>query len=347
MSAAGRALMVRGPGDVALEEWADPAAGPADLLVEPELIGLCGTDLEIIDGTIDPAYLRYPLVLGHEWTGIVAAGPLAGRRVVVEGVIGCGHCARCVAGQTNLCDTYDEIGFTRDGAGASRVAVPAVLAHPLAAGVAAEDAVLTEPAAVVYQALSRAGVAPGSRVLVIGDGTIALLAVTLLRLWSPAEIVLLGRRAGQHALAATAGADRFETTAAAAGAGYDLVLEAAGTTSAVADAVVAARRGGTIVLVGLPPHGATVPLAVDDAVNNDLSILGSFSYTSAAWRTVVTLLNAGRIAPGFLITHRFALPDWADAIAVLRGGGSPRGKVLLVLDGASAASAGDVRSDRA
>jgi L-iditol 2-dehydrogenase len=328
----GVALMVRGPGDVALEPWDAPVAGAGDLLVVPELIGLCGTDLEIIDGTIDPAYLRYPLALGHEWTGIVAAGsPLAGRRVVVEGVIGCGHCARCVAGQTNLCDTYDEIGFTRNGAAASQVAVPAVLAHPLDRGVAADDAVLTEPAAVVYQALSRAGVAPGSRVLVIGDGTIALLAVAMLRLWSPAEIVLLGRRADQGGLAGAAGADRFETAPAAAGTGYDLVLEAAGTTDAVAGAIAAARRGGTVVLVGLPPHGATVPLAVDDAVNNDLTILGSFSYTSTAWRTVVTLLNAGRLRPGFLITHRFPLAGWEQAIALLRGPGSPRGKVLLDL----------------
>jgi threonine dehydrogenase-like Zn-dependent dehydrogenase len=327
---AGPALMVRGPGDVALQARPAPAARAGELLVKPDLIGLCGTDLEIIDGTIDPAYIRYPLALGHEWTGIVAAGsPLAGTRVVVEGIIGCGHCARCVAGQTNLCDTYDEVGFTRDGAVASGIAVPAVLAHPLRDSVAADDAVLTEPAAVVYLALTKARVSPGMRVLVIGDGTIALLAVAMLRLWSPAEIVLLGRRSGQADLAAAAGADRFVTTEDAAGTGYDLVLEAAGATAAVAAAVAVVRRGGTVVLVGLPPHGDTVPLAVDDAVNNDLTIMGSFGYTSVAWRAVVTLLNAGRLKPGFLITHRFALPDWKQAIAVLRGADSPRGKVLL------------------
>jgi threonine dehydrogenase-like Zn-dependent dehydrogenase len=326
----GVALIVRGPGEIALESRDEPVGGDGLLLVEPEQIGLCGTDLEIIDGTIDPAYRRYPLVLGHEWTGIVAPGsPLAGRRVVVEGVIGCGRCARCVAGQTNLCDTYDEIGFTRDGAVASRVAVPAVLAHPLDPAVAADDAVFTEPAACVYRALDRARLSPGSRVLVIGDGTVALLAVALLRLWSPAQIVLLGRRAGQAELATVAGASSFGTTSVAAGTGFDLVLEAAGTTGAVADAIAAVRRGGTVVLVGLPPHGATVPLVVDDAVNNDLTILGSFSYSSAAWRSVVTLLNTGQFRPGFLITHRFPLSQWQQAIAVLRGGGSPRGKVLL------------------
>ena len=158
-------------------------------------------------------------------------------------MIGCGHCARCAAGQANLCETYDEFGFTRDGAAAGRIAVPAAQAHALAPSVAALDAVLTEPAAVVYQALRRAGVTPGSRVLVIGDGTIALLAVTMLRLWSPAQAVLLGRRAGQAPLAATAGATRFETAYAAAGNGYDLVLEGAGITTVLVVAISTRSAG--------------------------------------------------------------------------------------------------------
>ena len=196
---------------------------------------------------------------------------------------------------------------------------------------AAEDAVLTEPASVVYRGLTKAGAAPGSRVLVIGDGTIALLAVYLLRLWSPAEVVLLGRREAQADLAAAAGAARFEVSPAAAGGGYDLVVEAAGSVAAAAVAVTAARRGGTVALLGLPPHGETMALAVDDVVNNDLAILGSFSYTAAAWRDVVALLNAGRLRLDFLVTHRFGLADWQHALDGLRGADGPRGKVMLTI----------------
>jgi L-iditol 2-dehydrogenase len=330
MSDADRALVVARPGELALVSRPGPAAGPGESLVRPDLVGLCGTDLEIIGGQIDPAYLRCPVVLGHEWTGIAASdSPLAGSRVVVEGIVACGHCARCARGETNLCETYDELGFTRDGAAAGLVAVPSALVHPVAAGVAAEDAVLTEPAAVVYRGLARAAPDHGSRVLVIGDGTIALLAVYLLRLWSPAEIVLLGRRGAQAGLAGAAGAARFETSPDRAGAGYDLVVEAAGAVDAAATAFTAARRGGTVLLLGLPPHGETAALSVDDAVNNDLTILGSFGYTAAAWRDVVRLLNAGLLRPGFLITHRFALADWEQAVACLRGVDGPRGKVLL------------------
>jgi L-iditol 2-dehydrogenase len=326
------------PGDVRLVQRSPVVPAQGQLLIEPDLVGLCGTDLEIIDGRIDLAYIRYPVALGHEWTGIVAGdSPLAGQRVVVEGIIGCGHCARCAQGQANLCQTcYDEIGFTRDGAAVGQIAVPASLVHQLDPGVTADDAVLTEPAAVVYRALTRSGVRPGSRVLVIGDGTIALLAVILLALWSPAEIAVLGRRPGQAELAAAAGATSFRTDTSAsssgdgaASSGFDLVVEAAGATDAAAVALVAARRGGTVLLLGLPPHGETVALAPDDVVNNDLTILGSFGYTSAAWRDVVTLLNTGQLRPGILITHRYQLADWEQAIASLRGAQAPRGKVLL------------------
>ena len=327
--AAGSSLIVSAPGLVALERRShdgSPRAG--HVRVEPDLVGLCGTDLEIIDGTIDPAYVSYPVALGHEWTGIVTGdSPLAGRRVVVEGIVGCGHCERCAAGQANLCLTYDEIGFTRDGAAAGAIDVPAGLVHPLDASVLADDAVLTEPAAVVYRALSRSAVNPGRRVLVIGDGTIALLAVLLAKLWSPAEIAVLGRRAEQAGLAAAAGATSFAVTDAASD--YDLVVEAAGATEAGETALAKVRRGGTVLLLGLPPHGETIALAADDAVNNDLTILGSFSYTRGAWRSVVTLLNAGRLRPGVLITHRFPLAAWQDAIATLRGAAGPRGKVVL------------------
>ena len=322
----GPALVVRAPGDVALEERAAPGPGPGEVLIHPDTVGLCGTDLDIVAGRVDPAYTRYPLVLGHEWSGT-----LNGTRVVAEGIVPCGQCARCREGQTNLCATYDELGFTRDGAAQGQLAVDASLVHTIAPGVSAEDAALAEPASVVYRGLAGSRVVPGRRALVVGDGTVALLAVRLLGLWSPGEVVVLGRREGQAVLAATAGAARFETSPEAAGGEYDLVVEAAGTTGAVLTALRAARRGGSVLLLGLPPHGETAAVPVDDLVNNDLTVRASFGYTSSAWRDVVALLNAGRLELAFLVTHRFPLAGWAQALEALRGPDSPRGKVLLTM----------------
>ena len=331
------ALVVHSPGDIGLDRRDRPVPGPGEVLIQPAMAGLCGTDLDIVAGRIDPAYVRYPLILGHEWAGTVlagGAGALApGTRVVAEGIVPCWRCAKCAAGETNLCVTYDEMGFTRDGAAAGYVTVSEALVHPLADRVSFEDGALVEPASVVYRGLASVAPAPGARALVVGDGTVALLAVRLLGLWSPAEIVLLGRRGAQAGLAADAGADRFETDPGAAGGGYDLVVEAAGATGAVLTALAAARRGGTVLLLGLPPHGATAAVPVNDLVNNDLTIRASFGYTSAAWRQVVTLLNAGLLSLGFLITHRFPLTEWETALSALRDPDppGPRGKVLLDL----------------
>jgi len=330
-----KALVVSAPGRIALEDHADPVPGPGEVLVRPVVVGLCGTDLDIIDGRIDPAYVRLPLVLGHEWSGVVVAAggspqaPPAGSRVVVEGIVPCRVCAACVAGDTNRCATYDEFGFVRDGAAAELVAAPAELVHVLDASVSAESGALVEPAAVVLRALQRAGPRPGQRVLVVGDGTVGLLAVTLARLWSPASVTLLGARPEQAALAAAAGADRFVTSPEDAGDGYDLVVEAAGATAAVSAALRAPARGGTVLLLGLAGTGASAPLPIDDVVNGDVTVLGSFSYTVTAWARVVQLLNSGRLDLGFLVTHRFPLPDWAAALAALRAPEGTRGKVLL------------------
>ena len=226
------ALVVRVPGDVVLEERDRPVPGPGEVLDPAGRGGPLRHRPRPRGGPGRSRLHRYPLVLGHEWSGTVVSADgsalAPGTRVVAEGIVPCGHCARCRAGDTNLCATYDELGFTRDGAAAGYVAVAAPLVHAIGPAVSAADAALVEPAAVVYRALAGSAVAPGCRALVVGDGTVALLAVRLLGLWSPGEIVMLGRREGQAGLAATAGAGRFETSPAAAGTGYDLVIEAAG-----------------------------------------------------------------------------------------------------------------------
>jgi 2-desacetyl-2-hydroxyethyl bacteriochlorophyllide A dehydrogenase len=295
---------------------------------------MCGTDLELIDGTIDLAYVRYPLVLGHEWVGeLVEDGELgpAGSRVVVEGIIPCGQCGPCQRGATNLCEIYDEIGFTRPGALAERVSVPSSLAHRLSDDVNLDDAVLVEPMAVVWRALTRIALRPGLRVAVVGDGTIALLAAHLVQLFEPASTTVIGRRDEQRELARRAGADEFLTEMP--DATFDLVIEAAGNANAVQSGIERCGRGGMVILLGLPPHGSTVEIAPDDLVNNDVIIAASFSYTRRAFADVVAQLNAGALRPSFLITHRFALDTTSEAVSALRGGDDhePRGKVVVDL----------------
>jgi 2-desacetyl-2-hydroxyethyl bacteriochlorophyllide A dehydrogenase len=329
-----RALVVRAPRDVALDELPEPIVGDGDVMVRPLLAGVCGTDLELIDGSIDPAYVHYPLVLGHEWVGEVlgdVAGVAAlGDRVVVEGIIPCGDCPECRIGATNLCTTYDEIGFTRPGAIAERIAVPKRLVHRIDETVDVDDAVLIEPMAVVWRALTRFGLRDNLNVAIVGDGTIALLAAHLVRRFHPARVVVAGRRAAQSSLATSAGADAFVTDVP--DESFDLVIEAAGTGPSASSAVALAARGAMVILLGLPVHGTTIELAPDDLVNNDLVIQGSFGYTSRSFTEVVEQVNIGNLKPSFLITHRYSIEDTERAIATLRGGVAevePRGKVVI------------------
>jgi len=327
-----RALTVRAPHQVELEDRPAPVAGGDEVVIAPVVVGMCGTDLDIIDGVIDPEYVAYPIVLGHEWAGRVVTGAPGiepGSRVVVEGLVPCGRCAECAAGATNRCLNYDEFGFNRDGAAADLLVAPARLVHPLAAEVSWESGALVEPAAVVYRALDRALPAPGARVLVVGDGTVALLAARLAHLWEPAGVTMLGARPAQAELARWAGVRLFTCDPSEAGTGYDLVVEAAGAAAATEAALAAPARGGTVIVLGFPGQGVTVPMAVDDLVNGDVTVAGSFSYTSAAWASVVSELNAGRLELGSLVTHRFPLSEYAAAIDALRHPVGARGKVLI------------------
>ena len=326
-----RALVVSRPGEVALDDVSDPVAGPGEVVVRPVLSGLCGTDLEIVAGTIDEAYVHYPVALGHEWVGRLLDDE-SGDLVVVEGIVPCGHCDECLRGATNRCRTYDEIGFTRHGALSDLISVPAHLMHRLHPEVNALDAVLTEPMAVVWRALTRADVAVGARALVIGDGTVAMLAALLLQRFSPASVTMLGLRPAQATLAHEAGVARFVTDLG--DERFDVVIEAAGQAPAIRSALSAADRGATVVLLGLPAHGTAVEFFPDDLVNNDVTVQGSFSYTRASWAEVVEMLNDRVLRPSFLVSHRFGLSQWREALDTLAhvAEDTARGKVVLTLE---------------
>ena len=328
-----RAFVISEPGVAQVLESPPPRLVDGEIVVTPLLVGICGTDLELVDGTLDPQYVRYPLVLGHEWVGrlehdVAGVGPV-GTRVVVEGVVPCDACAECARGATNLCTNYDELGFTRAGALAEHVSVPERLVHALADDVALDDAVFVEPMAVVWRALTRLPLRHELRVAIIGDGTIALLAAHLVRLFEPTRTIIFGQRDEQRDLARRAGADDF--VVAPPSELFDLVIEASGSQSGVATALSHGARGAMVILLGLTPHGTTVDLVPDRVVNNDVIIQGSFSYTREAFRNVVRRVNAGELRPSFLITHRFTLENSTRAIVALRVGvtNEPRGKVVI------------------
>jgi 2-desacetyl-2-hydroxyethyl bacteriochlorophyllide A dehydrogenase len=337
-----RALVVNEPGSIGVVERPVLEPAPGEVVVRPAYCGVCGTDLELLRGDVDPAYVRYPLTLGHEWSGTIEAigagveGLSVGDRCVAECIVPCGRCENCRGGLTNVCEVYDELGFTREGGASDQVLVPARLVHRLDAEASLLDAALIEPSSVVLRALEKARPETGSRVLVVGDGTIGLLAAYLFQLWTPAAVEMIGRRPEQAELASAVGVTNFVTDDDGVDSSFDVAIEAAGVPEAVVTAVSAARRGGKVVLLGLPPSGRSVELQADLLVNNDLTLVASFGYTSDAWRRMVGLVNDGRVRPSQIVTHRFPLDEYAQAFAALEAADGARGKILLAISGEGA-----------
>ncbi|WP_328326183.1 zinc-dependent alcohol dehydrogenase [Streptomyces sp. NBC_00455] len=337
MSGGSRAVVVDAPGAVRLVSGDRPEPGPAEVRIRVAAAGICMSDREVYDGRRDPAYVRYPVTPGHEWSGTVDAvgegvdPALTGRPAVAEGFRACGTCERCRAGETSLCEGgYEETGFTCPGAFADHLIVPARLLHPLADGADLRAAALLEPAAVVAAAVRAGRPEPGERIAVVGAGTLGLLAVQLIAAAAPAVLTVIDPRTGRARLATDLGASEVCTPAeSVSGRGsYDLVVETAGAPTTAADSCLLARRGGRVVLTGMFTPGATGIDPVHLALSQ-LTVRSVFGAPSAAWSFAVRAFTAGILDPGPLITHEFPLERYADAVALVGGGGPETGKVLL------------------
>jgi threonine dehydrogenase-like Zn-dependent dehydrogenase len=332
-----RAIVVGKPGEHRLVVRDTPEPGPGEVRVRVAAAGVCMSDREVYDGHRDPAYVRYPVTPGHEWSGTVeAVGPgvdasLLGRGCVAEGFRACGTCERCRCGETSLCTAgYAETGFTEPGAFADHVVVPVRLLHLLREGADLRAAALLEPAAVVAAAVRAGRPRPGERVAVVGAGTLGLLAVQWLAASSPAELTVVDPRAtrGEQALRHGASQALAPDAAAAAAGRFDLVVETAGAPSTAASSCLLARRGGRVVLTGVFAPGATGIDPVHLSLSQ-LEIRSVFGAPSAAWADAVRAFGLGLLDPAPLISHEFPLERFEEAIALV-GGGDPRtGKVLL------------------
>jgi 2-desacetyl-2-hydroxyethyl bacteriochlorophyllide A dehydrogenase len=342
-----RALLLKGPGEAIVTDLEKPSISLEDVLIRSHAVGICGSDVELYRGIRPEGYYRFPVVPGHEWAGEVVAvgervrGISPGDKVVVEGFLFCGTCRNCRTGQTNLCEAgYDELGFTRMGGLAEYVVVPARLVHTLPGDADLEQAALLEPTAVVAHAFLRAQPRAGATVVVVGDGTIGLLAVQLARLSSPAVITLIGSRNERLELGRQLGATHTLNSrendsqslihALTGGQGADFVFEGGNRPEGIEQALNLVRRGGTVVLEGIAGAGARLSIESDIFALKHLAVYGIFGASSAAWTYAVQIFRAGLLNLAPLITHRFALDEYQTALDTLISRQAKMLKVLIV-----------------
>ncbi|MEU3981629.1 alcohol dehydrogenase catalytic domain-containing protein [Streptomyces sp. NPDC026672] len=329
------AVVIEAPGvhRVVPHEPREPEPGEA--LVAVHAAGICGSDREVYQGNRPEGYVRYPLVPGHEWSGTVrAVGAgvplgLVGRKVVGEGFRNCQVCDRCHAGETTLCTAgYEETGFTRPGAMAGTLTLPARLLHVLPDDADLTAAALLEPAACVAAAALKAAARPGERVAVVGTGTLGMFAVQFLRANSPAELLVVGTRRDREELSLRFGATGFRTRDEELPGGFDVVVETAGSATAARTGAALLRRGGRLVLTGIPAPGAA-GLDPTDLVVRQLEVHTVFGAPPDAWAHTVRVFGAGLLDPLPLVTHELPLAGFAQAIELVGAGDPKVGKVLL------------------
>jgi (R,R)-butanediol dehydrogenase/meso-butanediol dehydrogenase/diacetyl reductase len=328
-----------------------PPPTPGQAIVEVAFCGICGTDISeythgpvmIRPGPHPLTGARPPMILGHEFSGRVAAlGPGAdgfqvGQRVVVDPCWRCGECFWCQRGDYQICKVGGSVGLASDGALARYVTVPAEGLVALPDSVDDQVAALTEPLAVALHAAHRGEVQAGSRVLIQGYGPIGAAVLLASRACGAKEVFVSEPSAARRELAGKMGASAaFDPAACSVRAevyqrtgriGPDVVFECTGIPALLEDSVSSVRKGGRVVAVGIGPGSAQLPGR--QIVPYEREIVGSLGYRGDLPR-VVELLASGRMDPKPLITSVVSLEEAIPgAFDVLAGGASSEMKILI------------------
>lgn len=352
---------------VAVEELPDPVCGPDDAIVRVAAAGLCGSDLHFFETDADgymhyPGLARFPSVPGHEVAGEVAAVGARVKRlrpgdlVCLDDMVCCGACDACRRGFPNQCEDLEDVGFTMNGGCAELLRVPARNCWNINALMerfgsreqVLEAGAVIEPFTVAYNALFEcaARIKPGANAVVFGAGAIGLAAVQLLRAAGAAQIIVfehhaqrreLAQRFGaHHALAADSGATPGGKRACdlvrelTAGAGADVQVEAAGAFQhTMPEMEGAAGNGGQIVIIGRDRMQAVMQLeSLQVKKANIVAAMGNTGY--GTYPNVIRMMAAGLVDPRPMITDRFALREFARALAQAQT--RTGGKVLVKMD---------------
>jgi (R,R)-butanediol dehydrogenase/meso-butanediol dehydrogenase/diacetyl reductase len=332
-------------GDVRVEEVPPPGPpGPGEVQLQVSWCGICGTDVEewLSGPVFIPAVVphpvtgaRAPLVLGHEFAGLVTAvgdgvtAPVAGQRVAVDTIVSCGSCHWCRRGELTRCPALGALGLHGDGGLALRCNAPARMCLPVPGTVADDEAALAEPLAVAVRALRRGGLRPGERVAVIGAGAVGLMAVQAAAAFGADSVAVAEPLPARRALAMRLGADGAVAPDEASALEADVAVECAGSPGAVQTALQALRSGGRAVLLGIVTESA--PVAPMDLVGGEKSLIGSLSHVwDEDFRVALNLLGRGAVQAAPLITDRIPLAAAVSGgLALLRDDPGKHLKILV------------------
>ena len=334
-----RAAVIKGPNQIAIEDVPRPRPKKTEAIVKVVACGVCGTDVHILAGEFP---VRYPCIPGHESFGVVdevggeVTGVKTGDMVAIDPAVTCNSCYFCAQNKQNHCENWNAIGGSLPGAYAEYVAVPQSNLFPASfsdPGVG----VLVEPLACVIYGQERARLAIGDSVLIFGAGPIGLLHLQLsLRAGASVADVVdlnperleLARMLGARHCVSGRNEKLAEALRDLEPRGYDLVIDATGSTRALKSAIPRVKNSGKLLIFGVCPEGEKIEISPFDVYRRDLSILGSFSIRRT-FLSALRMIEGGHLQLDALVGERYRLEDLPRALDRMAKGAT--NKKLLVM----------------
>jgi L-iditol 2-dehydrogenase len=336
------------PGAIEMREVNRPKPGAGEVLLRIKRIGVCGSDIHVWHG-LHP-YTSYPVVQGHEvsgtieelGSGVAASSPQLklGSLATFMPQLTCGTCYPCRTGAYHICDSLRVMGFQAPGAAQDYFAVAADKIILLPGDFSAEAGAMIEPVSVAVHALRRGGGTAGKKVVVVGAGPIGNLVAQVAKAQGAAKVLIMDKSAYRLSLAKECGADytvdaNTESLVDAVAKHFgpdkaDLTLECVGAEPTMTQALLAARKGTTIVVVGVFGKKPTVDLSL--VQDRELSLVGTLMYKAEDYKDAVSLASTGKMALDRLVTDRYEFKDYIEAYRYIEKAGDKAMKVMIALD---------------
>tara|TARA_B100001971_G_scaffold149599_1_gene138668 strand:+ start:1483 stop:2496 length:1014 start_codon:yes stop_codon:yes gene_type:complete len=334
-----KAALLNGPSDVTITDRATPACGEGQVLVRITHVGICGTDTKIYDGGI---LANYPVVMGHEGVGEIIEGQAndgsgPGNRVIIDPVLYCGNCFYCARGDTHLCENGGMLGREVDGVYTENYLAPAGNVFALGDNINMTEGPLIQVMTTVLHAQNRANIQADEVVVVLGLGVTGLLQIQVAKALGAKAVVGVSRNAHKRGLAEQMGADCVVEHGEAAkvavlkqtdGRGADVVIEAVGYISVLAEAMDLARFGGRIIPFGI--YAALEgKLPFYELYFKELDIINTRAALPSDFPASIKLVEEGKVNLAPFITHTYPLEELTEAIKLLMEPSDERLKVIL------------------
>ena len=327
-----KAAVITAPGEIAIEEVADPTPGDNDVVVQVAAVGICGTDLHIFEGEFAP---KLPIVPGHEMSGtVVAVGKSVtevkiGDAVAIDPSLHCGECFYCRRARGNLCENWNALGVTYPGAAAQFLLSTKKNIHKLPKNVDLKSAALIEPLSCAVRGFDQLPRNPGSHYLIYGSGTMGLMMAELAKVNGAASVSIVDLNQDKLKTAKVLGftnlaksADEFDQPR-----GFDVVIDCTGVTEAIKDGLKHVMPGGTFLQFGVANKDAKVEIEPFWVYNKEITIVGSMAVLHSFDRAV-ELFASGVLNADVMISDRYSLENYADALTAFKSG---KGRKTIVL----------------